>query len=150
LVDVRAFPVSRRHPHFSREHLGPALEAEQIRYDWQGRALGGFRQVGEHSAHTALKNPLFRAYADHMQSDAFAGAMTQLMDAAQNEAICLMCAESDPAHCHRSLIADWLVARGERVVHLRAADRQNEHTLSPLAVLEEEGLAYRGAQPKLL
>jgi uncharacterized protein (DUF488 family) len=29
-----------------------------------------------------------------------------------------MCAESNPAECHRSFIADWLVAHGERVVHL--------------------------------
>ena len=38
-----------------------------------------------------------------------------------------MCAETDPEDCHRSHIADWLVARGERVVHLIAPDLQRDH-----------------------
>jgi uncharacterized protein (DUF488 family) len=147
---VRAFPASRRHPQFSREQLAASLRQEHIRYDWQGKTLGGFRQGGELSEHTALRQPLFRAYADHMISDAFAGAMAQLVDASRSEAICIMCAESNPAHCHRSLIADWLAARGERVVHLLDAGKRAEHALNPLAVLEEGRLVYRGAQKKLL
>jgi uncharacterized protein (DUF488 family) len=147
---VRAFPASRRHPQFSRERLAAALGAEDIRYDWQGKALGGFRKAGEHSAHVALKNPFFRAYAEHMESAAFADAMRGLAAAARSETICVMCAESDPAHCHRSLMADWLAARGERVVHLLAPGKQAEHALSPLAVLEEGRLVYRGAQKRLL
>jgi uncharacterized protein (DUF488 family) len=147
---VRAYPASRRHPQFARERLAAALEADLIGYDWQGKALGGFRQAGEQSEHTALKHPMFRGYAEHMASAEFAAAMDELRSAARRERICLMCAESDPAHCHRSLIADWLVARGERVVHLLEAEKQREHALSPLAVLEEGRLVYRGAQRNLL
>jgi len=32
---------------------------------------------------------------------------------------CLLCAEQDPARCHRHLIADYLAEQGHRVVHLR-------------------------------
>lgn len=41
LVDVRAFPLSKRHPQFSRENLHASLKQAGIAYDWQGRALGG-------------------------------------------------------------------------------------------------------------
>jgi uncharacterized protein (DUF488 family) len=38
-----------------------------------------------------------------------------------------MCAESNPADCHRSFIADWLVAHGSHVMHLIDLGEQREH-----------------------
>ncbi|MFN2643721.1 MAG: DUF488 family protein, partial [Burkholderiales bacterium] len=46
LVDLRAYPGSRRHPHFAREPLSVSLAAAGIAYDWQGAALGGMRPQG--------------------------------------------------------------------------------------------------------
>jgi uncharacterized protein (DUF488 family) len=43
----------------------------------------------------------------------------------------LMCAEGNPADCHRSHIADWLVAHGHKVVHLLAPGRTVEHAVHP-------------------
>jgi uncharacterized protein (DUF488 family) len=40
-----------------------------------------------------------------------------------------MCAESDPADCHRWHISDWLVAHGERVVHVIAENDTREHAV---------------------
>jgi uncharacterized protein (DUF488 family) len=148
LVDVRAFPSSRRHPQFSRQHLSGTLESSGIAYDWQGGALGGFRKGGASSPHTALRHPMFRAYAEHMAKESFAEAATALTR--RSERVCIMCAESNPAECHRSLIADWLVAHGHRVVHLLAEGRTSEHALNPAACLEEGRLVYSGAQPRLL
>lgn len=113
-MDVRAFPVSRRHPQFSREPLGAALEAAGIRYEWQGKALGGYRKV---------------PYPEHMKTTLFRDAAATLADRA--ERVCLMCAESNPADCHRAHIADWLVAHGQPVVHLLAPGRTLEHVLHP-------------------
>jgi uncharacterized protein (DUF488 family) len=42
-----------------------------------------------------------------------------------------MCAESNPADCHRSHIADWLAAHGHKVVHLLAPARVLEHAVHP-------------------
>jgi uncharacterized protein (DUF488 family) len=150
LVDVRAFPSSRRHPQFSKEQIAAALASECIVYDWQGAALGGFRKARERSAHSALRNPMFRGYAEHMESKAFVEAARTLADRAQTQRICVMCAESDPERCHRSLISDWLVAHGHRVIHLLHDAHAREHALSPLAVVEEARLVYRGVQGKLL
>ena len=112
LVDVRAYPVSRRHPQFSREPLAELLVQSGIHYDWQGRGLGGMRKGG---------------YAAHMQMPLFLDAATALIEASREQSLCIMCAETDPADCHRSYISDWLVAQGERVVHLIRPGEQREH-----------------------
>jgi uncharacterized protein (DUF488 family) len=112
LVDVRAYPASRRHPHFSRIPLAESLHQAGIRYDWQGAALGGMRKGG---------------YAAHMETPQFIGAAQALVEASKAAAICIMCAETDPADCHRSHISDWLVAHGERVLHLIAPGESREH-----------------------
>ena len=114
LIDVRAFPTSKRHPQFSREPLAAALLGCGITYDWQGKALGGYRKV---------------PYRQHMKTDRFLEAAAAL--AARAERSCIMCAETDPDDCHRSHIADWLAARGHRVIHLLAQGRSREHALHP-------------------
>ena len=43
LVDIRAFPMSRRLPQFNRESLEKNLPAAGIRYVWM-KALGGYRK----------------------------------------------------------------------------------------------------------
>jgi uncharacterized protein (DUF488 family) len=50
--------------------------------------------------------------------------------AQRNNPICIMCAESNPDDCHRAHIADWLVARGQRVIHLLAPGRMREHAVN--------------------
>jgi uncharacterized protein (DUF488 family) len=110
LVDVRAYPVSRRHPQFSRDALAASLAEAGIEYRWEGRALGGMRKGG---------------YAAHMETPLFTETAQTLINPARPT--CIMCAETNPADCHRSHIADWLVAHGERVVHLIAPGESREH-----------------------
>lgn len=114
LVDVRAFPVSKRHPHFSREELEASLAQAGMGYEWHGKALGGYRKV---------------PYPEHMKTLAFREAAAAL--AARQDPTCLMCAERNPDDCHRRHIADWLVARGHRVVHLLAPASSREHIRNP-------------------
>ena len=59
-----------------------------------------------------------------------------------------MCAEADWRRCHRQLIADTLLARGWRPVHLLADGRREPHRLSPHAVVEAGLVSYPG-QPQL-
>ena len=106
---MRAYPGSRRHPQFSRDALSASLAEASIAYRWEGKALGG-------------KRP---SYADHMQTEQFQSAARGLSRIEGR--VCIMCAESNPSDCHRSFIADWLVAHGERVMHLLGLGRQREH-----------------------
>ena len=112
LVDVRAYPASRRHPHFARDPLSRSLAAAGIAYDWQGAALGGMRP---------------RGYLAHLQTPEFERAARSLVSLAAERRVCIMCAETDPVDCHRSHISDWLVGHGERVLHLIAENETREH-----------------------
>src|SRR4051794_4556414 len=78
LVDIRAFPASRRLPHFNRENLGAALRAASIGYVWM-KELGGRRgKQREDSPNVALRNPSFRNYADYMLTQEFQSAAAEL------------------------------------------------------------------------
>ena len=146
LVDVRAYPRSRRHPHFGYGPLGASLATAGIAYDWRGKALGGMRRGGDETRHPGLREPLFRAYAEHMRSEVFRFAAGEALAQAEAEALCLMCAEREPGQCHRSLLADWIVVHGGRVVHLIGRGEAREHVLHPALRFEQGVLRYsRGA-----
>ena len=141
VVDARSTPRSRRYPQFGYGPLGARLEADGIDYDWR-RVLGGMRRVPERPRHPGLAEASLQAYAEHMESDQFRAAAQRLAAQAAERAVCILCAERDPARCHRSLIADWLVVQGHRVVHLVAAGRSREHALHGAARLDHGRLCY--------
>lgn len=149
LVDVRAYPASSRHPHFAGEVLRHSLEEHGIVYHWAGRHLGGFRLPQAASAHTALKSEGLRAYADHMQSAVFRRAVDQLVNLTRQGPCAIMCAEKDPANCHRALIADYLTLRNARVIHLVEPGYLVAHRLDPRARVEGESLVYDAAERSL-
>src|SRR4051812_33644543 len=78
LVDVRRFPGSRRHPHFARAALEASLPPLGVTYVFRGEALGGRREGRAGSPHRALREPAFRAYADHMDTPEFRAAADDL------------------------------------------------------------------------
>jgi uncharacterized protein (DUF488 family) len=148
LVDVRAVPRSRRHPHFGYGPLGASLETEGIAYDWQGKVLGGLRRNDDDSRHPGLNEPAFRAYASHMESATFRACAQALAHAALGGRTCMMCAERDPSQCHRSLIADWLVANGHEVVHLVEPGEVRTHVLRESARVVEGSIRYEAHGPQ--
>src|SRR5918999_1757907 len=89
LVDVRRFPGSRRHPHFSREALERALPESDIRYEWRGETLGGRRGRAATSRHHSLRNAAFQGYADFMDTDEFRAAVKELEDEAATKRIAI-------------------------------------------------------------
>jgi uncharacterized protein (DUF488 family) len=150
LVDVRAFPGSRRHPHFGRGELEQSLPAEGIRYVWEGKALGGRRRPRADSPHVAMRNDSFRAYADHMQSEEFHAGVERLLELARDIRPAIMCAERLPWQCHRYMISDYLVAHGIEVMHVIDASPPRAHKLRTEARLSGDDLIYDvGTQPGL-
>jgi len=145
LVDVRAYPASRRHPQFARAALEGSLAAAGIRYAWEGKALGGHRRPAADSPHRALKEPGFAAYADHMASAPFREGVARLLALGAATRAAVMCAERSPADCHRSFISDYLVDHGGRVLHLLEAGATGDHRLHPAARLRDGRLVYDGA-----
>jgi len=144
LVDIRAFPVSRRLPHFSRESLETALPAAGICYSWM-KELGGYRkQILEQSPNVALRNAAFRHYADYMMTPEFEKAVGQLVGLAQGSRLACMCAERVWLHCHRMLLSDWLVAHGNPVQHIDGEGAAKPHYVSRQAKWQGEQLIYCG------
>lgn len=146
LLDVRAFPASNRHPQFSKEFLETTLSAKGIRYQWEGKHLGGFRKPLVNSANIALESKSFRGYADHMGSSEFKCAITRLMNLVSATFVSIMCAERAPSQCHRSLISDYLSAHGVRVIHLIDHQKIELHRSSPLARKQGDALIYDQTQ----
>jgi uncharacterized protein (DUF488 family) len=149
LVDVRSFPGSRRHPQYGRDALEAELEGAGIDYAWR-RDLGGFRKPRVESPHTALRNPGFRGYADHMDGAEFEAVLAWLTDSSLRTPTAIMCAETVWWRCHRRMIADALLVGGWNVVHILGAGRPAAHTLHPAARVEAGRLIYDvGGQSEL-
>jgi uncharacterized protein (DUF488 family) len=146
LVDIRAFPVSRRLPHFNRESLETELPKHGIRYVWM-KALGGYRKsIRNDSPHTALRNASFRNYADYTLTPEFREAMTELLQLATHSRTAYMCAERVYFHCHRMIVSDWLTAHGHEVLHIDAEKPVRPHKLTAEARVIEGEMIYRGDQ----
>jgi len=151
LCDVRAFPSSRRWPHFDRAALQATLQDAGIAYHWLGRELGGYRKgARRRSPHVALEG-MWRAYADHMEGEAFHAGVTRLLELGRAAPTAFLCAERDWRPCHRRHIADHLVAlAGATVLHIQDEGAPHAHALDPRARVLDGHLVYdRGLQPPL-
>ena len=144
LVDIRAFPMSRRLPHFNRESLERSLPEHGIRYIWI-KALGGYRKATrKDSPHTALRNASFRNYADYTLTPEFEHAAAELLEIANVSRTAYMCAERVYFRCHRMIVSDWLVAHGHEVLHIDAEGPTRPHKLFAEARLIDAQVIYRG------
>ena len=144
LVDIRAFPMSRRLPQFNRESLEKSLPSAGIRYFWM-KALGGYRKkIREESPHVGLRNASFRNYADYMLTTDFESAMAELVALGEDSRTAYMCAERLHFRCHRMLVSDWLVARGYEVMHVDGTGPVKPHSLTSEARVVDGELIYRG------
>ena len=143
VIDVRSLPRSRRYPHFDRAALAASLAGRGIGYR-HCAPLGGLRRPlpPAESVNRGLRNERFRAYADHMQTEEFAEAVARLVDLARKDRTVIMCAEAVPWRCHRSLIADALLARGCRVLHIIDRGPAEGHRLHKEAVVTEGKISY--------
>ena len=113
--------------------------------------LGGFRKPRTYCLENAgWEHAGFRGYADYMATAEFAAALARLEEQARERRSAIMCAEAQWWRCHRRLIADALVVRGWRVLHLGLGPEPVEHELTPFAVVGEDGgLRYPPAQGTL-
>ena len=143
VADVRRFPGSRRHPHFSQTTLADTLAVAEIAY-LHFPELGGRRRPLKNSPHTAWKVDAFRGYADYMDTPDFAAGITRLLEAAAQRRVAVMCAERVWWRCHRALISDWLKSHGHDVLHIRSAARAEPHPYSSAARIVDGKLSYRG------
>jgi uncharacterized protein (DUF488 family) len=148
VADVRAFPTSRRFPHFNRDELARSLSAAGMEYAHHPD-LGGRRVPRTDSRNTAWRNAGFRGYADYMETPRFRDALGQLVDGALESPTAMMCSEAVPWRCHRSLLADAFLALDWEVCHILDSGTSS-HVLAPFARVERGTVRYSPAdQPSL-
>jgi uncharacterized protein (DUF488 family) len=141
VVDVRTIPRSRHNPQFNRGQLSPALHRVRIHYRHMP-GLGGLRRARRDSANAGWRNASFRGYADYMQTPGFDDNLEVCIDLAIQERVVLMCAEAVPWRCHRSLIADALLARGIDTREITSRIRTRPHSLTPFARVNGTHVTY--------
>ena len=142
LIDIRAFPMSRRVPQFNREHMAEALPEAGIEYLWM-RDLGGRRgKQMENSPNLGLRNEAFRNYADYMLRDTFQEAADELVKLADQNPTAVMCAEKVFFQCHRMLVSDYLALHGHHVLHIEDARPPRPHRVTPEAQIVSGQVIY--------
>lgn len=151
VVDVRRFPLSRRHPQFNAEPLSRALAAAGIGYRHEP-ALGGRRgrrPDGAPSPNTLWREEGFRNYADYAETPEFRAALDGLLRLEREKRAAIMCAEAVWWRCHRRIIADYLIAAGVGVEHILERGKVEPARLTPGAAIGPGGtVLYRA--PTLL
>jgi uncharacterized protein (DUF488 family) len=149
VVDVRRFPGSRRHPHVARDRLESWLPDAGLAYRWEER-LGGRRRGAEGSPHRGLRDASFRAYADHLGTEACRAAVAEVLAQAAERPTTVLCSESLWWRCHRRLIADHVSLLSDlEVRHLLHDGRLAEHVLTDVVRVEDGRLVYDGGEPTL-
>lgn len=157
LADVRTYPGSRRYPQFNKPDLAASLTQAGVEYQ-HFPELGGRRRAKPDSINMAWRNEMFRGYADYMESDEFVAGIERLLALSQAaskgvgrqivsvgpRATAIMCAEAVWWRCHRSLIADYLKAKGMTVIHIMSQEKAEEHPFTSAARIVNGKLSYRG------
>jgi uncharacterized protein (DUF488 family) len=116
VLDVRAVAASRR-PGFSKTALKNALAEEGIDY-LHLRPLGT-PAAGREAARKGRTAEMRLIYAGQLETDEAALAMEQALAAAAEKKTALLCYEKGAPECHRSMLAERMVARdGFEVVDL--------------------------------
>ena len=145
VADVRKIPRSARHPWFSREALERALPERGVEYVALGGPLGGLRRgaAGAPSRNGAIRSASFRAYADHMATPEFREGVARLLDLGRRVPTAFLCAEAVWWRCHRSFLADHLVAvEGVEVLHVVDESPPRPHVPRPEARVDGRVLVY--------
>jgi uncharacterized protein (DUF488 family) len=142
LVDVRTIPKSRHNPQYNKEVLAKSLRTAKIRYKHM-KELGGLRRPRPDSQNKAWRNSSFRGYADYMQTKDFEISLKKLIEfGSKYGSIAIMCAESVPWRCHRSLIADALLVRKIATVDIFSEKISRAHRLTPWAKVRGKRVTY--------
>lgn len=141
LVDIRRFPGSKKYPHFNADNLTLSLPDAGIKYQ-PLLGLGGRRKIHKDSKNTRWRNASFQAYADYMETPEFEDAIKELSLIAQKSRTAIMCSEAVWWRCHRSMVADYMKAKGWKVLHIMAMDKATEHPYTKPAIIINDEVTY--------
>lgn len=145
VADIRTVPRSRANPQFNKDTLPDALAAVDIAYEHVA-ALGGLRGKARTlpaDVNGFWTNESFHNYADYALSEQFHGGLEHLLELGRKRRCAMMCSEAVWWRCHRRIVADHLIARGETVFHIMGQGRLEPARLTAGAVVRpDQTVAY--------
>jgi uncharacterized protein (DUF488 family) len=109
IVDIRSIPYSKYAPWSDKSRLPELLRPFKINYTYLGHKLGGKKQ------------PFTQAIKQQSvtQQDIYDQGIQILLQLSMRGNLTLLCAEGDPAKCHRQhIIAQTLLDSGTKVLHI--------------------------------
>ena len=141
VADIRSLPGSRKFPQFNQENLKVSLEDVGIQYVHL-TDLGGRRKAKKDSKNTSWNNVSFRGYADYMETEQFENAVKKMAHLAEEKTLVYMCSEAVWWRCHRSMLSDYLKAKGWNVLHIMGIDKAQEHRYTAPAKILNNKVLY--------
>jgi uncharacterized protein (DUF488 family) len=150
LADIRTIPKSRANPQFNEDALPDSLTPFAISYE-RIAALGGLRGKAKtvpRDVNGFWTNDSFHNYADYALSEKFRAGLDHLIARGRKLRAAIMCSEAVWWRCHRRIVADHLIARGETVFHIMGKDRIEPARLTAGAVVQPGGeVVYPATRP---
>ncbi|MBN9229464.1 MAG: DNA repair protein [Legionella sp. 40-6] len=140
IIDIRTVPKSRTNPQYNQDKLPILLKPFEIQYLHLSE-LGGLRGKSKtilSDVNNYWQNQSFHNYADYALSEQFQSGLNQLIDLGRKQQCVLMCAEALWWRCHRRIVSDYLLARGETVFHLMGLKERVSASLTPAACVTPE------------
>jgi uncharacterized protein (DUF488 family) len=141
-------PRSRTNPQFNQEILAATLAPCQIGCEHISE-LGGLRgksRGAEPSPNAYWRVRGFRNYADYALMAPFATGLARLRERGADRRCVIMCAEAVWWRCHRRIIADYLLAAGEQVMHILGKSHVDVASFTPGAVVRNDRTVVYPAQ----
>lgn len=126
LIDIRSIPFSRYNPQFNRDVIADVMRQSDIGYEHL-ESLGGIKPTREVMERATSCSERSRGFATYMQSDEFRSGLARVLQVAEHATVALMCAESNPSHCHRFWVSDALLEQGVDVAHIIDATTLRDH-----------------------
>ena len=142
VVDIRTVPRSRTNPQYNKDALPQSLAPFQIGYE-QIAELGGLRgksKQAEPDLNGFWDNRSCHNYADYALTESFGAGLDRLITLGRQQRCAMMCSEAVWWRCHRRIVADHLIVRGEDVFHLMGKDGIEPAILTKGAQVLESGL----------
>lgn len=150
VVDIRTVPQSRTNPQYNKQTLPHTLAAFDIGYE-QIAELGGLRGKSRDVAPETngfWDNRSFHNYADYAETESFRTGLERLVALGRQQRCAMMCSEAVWWRCHRRIVSDHLIVRGEQVFHLMGKDRIEPAGLTQGAQVQDNGmLTYPADRP---
>ena len=112
IVDIRSVPYSKYNPHFNKEAISEFLHKHNIKYEYLGNLLGGLLHEqgikGKPDYNKIKKKQSFRKGLEILRKYS-----------TSTENIAIMCAEWNPANCHRAkLIGEAMREKSIIITHI--------------------------------